>query len=184
MTEQKRKGRILVCTGTGKGKTTAALGMALRSLGHGRRVLVLEFIKGRRSTGEYLALEKMKENGWPVDIRAMGDGFVYHRESPSSSLEKKKKIAEEAWQEAAREIQSGEWDLVILDEINYAVHIGFVREEDVLRAMKEKPEPMDLVLTGRYASQKIIELADTVTDMQPVKHAYADGIPAMEGIEY
>lgn len=179
------KGRILVNTGDGKGKTTAALGLALRAWGQGMRVLILQFIKGNNQCGEHKAIEKLSQLDYRIEIRTMGDGFVYYRKNETEeSIRHKKQLAAEAWKEMVRETGSGNWDVIICDEINYAIHIGFITEEATETWLKGKPENVTVVLTGRYATDKIIELADTVTEMKKIKHGYDEGIRAIKGIEY
>jgi cob(I)alamin adenosyltransferase len=152
-----RRGLIIVNTGPGKGKTTAAMGTALRAVGNGMRVLMLQFIKGSWHYGELDA------------AKAFGEKFI---------------MVEEAWAEGDRAIQSGEWDLVILDEINYAISYGMLDPAKVIETLRHKPEMVHVILTGRNAHPTIVELADTVTEMRQVKHAYEKGVLAQRGIEY
>jgi len=173
------KGLILVNTGDGKGKTTAALGMALRAWGQGMKVLTLQFIKGDRRPGESTAAEKL---GPGFEIRPMGKGFIHNdgEESPDRHVH----AAREALNVAVSEMNSGKYDLIILDEILYALHYGLVSIEDVLDLMAGKPERLHLVLTGRYAPPEIIRLADLVTEMKEIKHPFTKGVYAQRGIEY
>lgn len=173
------KGLTLVFTGNGKSKTTAALGMGLRAWGQGMKVLVLQFIKGGWRYGELKAAEKL---GPGFEIRQMGEGFI--RDSGGDGLEAHRDAAQKALEEARRAVSRPEHDLVILDEINYAVHYGLVDLKDVLELIRSKPPHLHLVLTGRNAAPEVIELADLVTEMKEIKHPYAAGIPAQKGIEF
>ena len=179
MAEQKKSGLILVNTGNGKGKTTAALGMGLRAWGQGMKVLVLQFIKGGWKYGELKAAEKM---GPDFEIRQMGEGFIKGPED--QSLEEHRHAAAEALAAAKTEISSGKYDLIILDEILYAINYGLVALSDALDLMALKPDNLHLVLTGRNAPPEIIEQADLVTEMKEIKHHYTKGIPAQKGIEF
>jgi len=173
------KGLILIHTGPGKGKTTAALGTGLRAVGAGLRVLMLQFIKGSWHYGE---LDAVQSFGDRFVIRQMGRGFVkIGAEKPDPE---DVRLVEEAWQEAVREMQSGHWDLVILDEINYAISYHMLAPEPVAEFLRAKPENLHVILTGRNAHPLLVELADTVTEMRDVKHAYQKGIQAQRGIEY
>jgi cob(I)alamin adenosyltransferase len=174
-----RRGLIIVNTGPGKGTTTAAMGTALRAVGNGMRVLMLQFIKGSWHYGE---LDAVKAFGDKFIMKQMGRGFVkVGAEKPDPE---DVRMVEEAWAESAQAIQSGEWDLVILDEINYAISYGMLDPAKVAAALKEKPEMVHVILTGRNAHPTIVELADTVTEMRQVKHAYEKGVLAQRGIEY
>ncbi len=177
------KGLVLINTGDGKGKTTAALGTAFRAWGDGQRVLILQFIKGAWKYGE---LEAVKALGERIRIMPMGDGFVFHNKDRSDAalFEEKKKKAEQAWTVVEEEVSGGKWDLIVLDEINYAVHFGLVDVSQVVRLVKERPDSLNLILTGRCAAPELIELADTVTEMKMVKHAFQKGIRARKGIEF
>lgn len=175
------KGLTLVYTGDGKGKTTAAVGICVRAVGHGFKVLMLQFIKSpKRSYGEQVSLEKLG-----VEVRQLGIGFTWLK-TPEEHREAFKK----AWSMAKQEIQSGDYDLIILDELNNALAITDFPIDDVLpRAeiidvIKNRPEHMHIVVTGRSACQEMIEIADLVSEMQPVKHYYEEGIPAVLGLEF
>lgn len=176
------RGLILVNTGDGKGKTTAALGVALRAFGQGRKVLILQFIKGGQAYGELKGIEKLGEG---IEIRPMGKGFIFHnKEATPAELEAHHKAAEGAWSMLLDEVNSSKWDLVIMDEINYAVKYGLIDVDRVVDMLLHKPKTLDVILTGRDAHPKIIDLADTVTEMKVVKHAYQKGIKAKKGIEF
>lgn len=177
--EGQKKGLVVVNTGNGKGKTTAALGTALRAWGQGLKVLVLQFIKGGWKYGELKAAERLGEG---FEIRQMGEGFI--KGPQDNSLEEHRRAAREALSQARREIFSGKYDLIVLDEILYAVHYGLVELSELLNIIKERPSGLHLILTGRYAPPEIIEAADLVTEMVEVKHPFASGLPAQKGIEY
>ena len=180
-----QKGLVLINTGNGKGKTTAALGVAFRAWGDGQRVLILQFIKGAWKYGELEAVKALGEGNGRIEIRPMGDGFVFHNKGEdNAAYEEKKKKAQAAWKVVEEEVMSDKWDLVILDEINYAIHFGMVDTAAVTALIEKKPERLNLIFTGRYAPQELIDLADTVTDMTIVKHAYEKGIKARKGIEF
>ncbi len=174
-----RRGLILINTGPGKGKTTAALGTAMRAVGCGMKVLMLQFIKGSWHYGELDAAEAF---GGDFVLKQMGRGFV--KVGGAETDPEDVRLVEQAWAEARQAIDSGEWDLVILDEINYAISYKMLDAERVAEALRAKPEMVHVILTGRNAHPLLIELADTVTEMREVKHAYQRGILAQRGIEY
>src|SRR5213594_1064578 len=174
-----RRGLIIVNTGPGKGKTTAAMGTALRAVGQGMRVLMLQFLKGSWHYGE---LDAVKAFGDKFVMKQMGRGFVkVGTEKPDPE---DVRMVEQAWTESQQAIHSGDWDLVILDEINYAISYGMLDPAKVAEGLKKKPEMVHVILTGRNAHPTIVELADTVTEMRQVKHAYEKGVMAQRGIEY
>lgn len=180
-----QRGLILVNTGNGKGKTTAALGVALRAVGNGLRVLILQFIKGGSTYGELKGIKALQAAGLPIEIRPMGKGFIFHnKETSEADLIAHKAAAKDAWQMLTDEVVSDNWDLVILDEINYAIKFGLLPVEQVVTLLEAKPIRLHMVLTGRDAKPEIIAKADTVTEMQVVKHAYEQGIKAARGIEF
>ena len=174
-----RRGLIIVNTGPGKGKTTAAMGTALRAVGQGMKVLMLQFLKGSWHYGE---LDAVKAFGDNFVMKQMGRGFV--KVGGAEPDPEDVKMVEEAWNESREAIVSGNWDLVILDEINYAISYGMLDPAKVVEGLKQKPEMVHVILTGRNAHPTIIELADTVTEMRQVKHAYEKGVEAQRGIEY
>ena len=174
-----RRGLIVVNTGAGKGKTTAAMGTALRAVGQGLRVLMLQFLKGSWHYGE---LDAVAAFGGKFVIRQMGRGFV--KAGAEKPDPEDVRMVEQAWAEAERAIHSGEWDLVVLDEINYAISYGMLDPAKVVESLARKPEMVHVILTGRNAHPTIVELADTVTEMRQVKHAYEKGVMAQRGIEY
>lgn len=173
------RGLIIVNTGPGKGKTTAAMGTALRAVGNGMKVLMLQFLKGSWHYGE---LDAVKAFGDNFVMKQMGRGFV--KVGGAETDPEDIRLVEEAWEEARQAIMSGQWDLVILDEINYAISYSMLDPAKVVAALKQKPEQVHVILTGRNAHPTIIELADTVTEMKQVKHAYEKGVLAQRGIEY
>jgi cob(I)alamin adenosyltransferase len=174
-----RRGLIIVNTGPGKGKTTAAMGTGLRAVGQGLRVLMLQFLKGSWHYGE---LDAVQAFGDKFVIRQMGRGFVkVGTEKPDPE---DVRMVEQAWEESEKAIQSGDWDLIILDEINYAITYGMLDAVKVAEGVKRKPEMVHVILTGRNAHPAIVEVADTVTEMRQVKHAYEKGVLAQRGIEY
>lgn len=174
------KGLILVHTGDGKGKTTAGLGLALRAWGSGLRVLILQFIKGGWKYGELEAIERLGQLDGRIEIRPLGLGLMRSDED----REKHIKAAAKALQESERMMVSGQYDLIIFDEINYAVKFGLISLDDVLALLDKKPEKLHVLLTGRDARPELIERADLVTEMKLVKHPYQQGIKAQQGIEF
>jgi cob(I)alamin adenosyltransferase len=174
-----RKGLILIHTGPGKGKTTAAMGTALRAVGNGMKVLMLQFLKGSWHYGELDAAVSFGQN---FVIRQMGRGFVKIGGAETDAEDVR--LVEAAWEEARAAIESGEWDMIILDEINYAIGYGMLDPTRVAETLRGKPEMVHVILTGRNAHPLLVELADTVTEMREVKHAYQKGILAQRGIEY
>jgi cob(I)alamin adenosyltransferase len=173
------RGLIIVNTGPGKGKTTAAMGTALRAVGNGMKVLMLQFLKGSWHYGE---LDAVKAFGDNFVMKQMGRGFV--KVGGAETDPEDIRLVEQAWAEARAAILSANWDLVILDEINYAISYGMLDPAQVVDTLKHKPEQVHVILTGRNAHPTIIELADTVTEMKQVKHAYEKGVMAQRGIEY
>jgi cob(I)alamin adenosyltransferase len=181
--QDSRRGLILINTGAGKGKTTAALGTAFRAAGNGMRVLVLQFLKGSWHYGELDSAEAISgANGFTYVIRQMGRGFV--KVGGAETDPEDLALVQAAWNEASEAILSGDWDLVVLDEINYAIGYKMLDAEDVAGVLRRKPEMLHVILTGRNAPQVLVELADTVTEMREVKHAYQKGILAQRGIEF
>jgi len=169
----------LINTGPGKGKTTAALGTALRAVGNGMRVLMLQFLKGSWHYGELDAVKSFGEN---FVLKQMGNGFVKVGGAETNPADIR--MVEEAWAEAREAIYSGEWDMVVLDEINYAIGYKMLDAETVAEALRGRPEMVHVILTGRNAHPLLVEMADTVTEMREVKHAYTKGILAQRGIEF
>jgi cob(I)alamin adenosyltransferase len=177
MTEAQPRGMIQIYTGTGKGKTTAALGLALRAIGHGQKVFIIQFMKGEEKTGELLSAEKLAPS---LTIRPVGrEGFIVKDHIDSIDVGQARKGLD-----LAREvIKNGVHDMLILDEINVAVSFGLIPVQEVLRLIDEKPADMELVLTGRYAPPEFLERADLVTEMKNIKHYYEKGVPHRVSIE-
>jgi cob(I)alamin adenosyltransferase len=170
-------GLVIVITGNGKGKTTAAFGQALRAIGQGYKVFVLQFMKGRKY-GEFIATEKYLPR---LTVRMSGlDSFVMRDNPAAIDIE----LAQKGLDAAQKAINSGKYDMVILDEINVALDFKLIDLQEVIDIIKNKPAGLDLILTGRYAPPEIIELADTVSEVQEVKHHYSKGIKDRAGIEY
>jgi cob(I)alamin adenosyltransferase len=180
--EKSMKGLVLINTGDGKGKTTAALGLALRAAGHDMKILILQFIKSGRLAGE---AKIIKEKLWPViDIEQLGEGFIRFKDGRPDPTSEQVENARDSFKYARDKIESGEYDLIVLDEINNLVDYKILKVEEVLEAIKGRPEGLCLVLTGRNAPPELIEVADTVTEMKEIKHAFQKGIRARKGIEY
>lgn len=171
------KGLIIVITGNGKGKTTSAFGQALRAIGQGYKVFILQFMKGREY-GEFIAAEKYLPN---LTIRKSGlDSFVMRGKPAAIDIE----LAQKGLDTARKAIMSGKYDMVILDEINVALDFKLIKLKEVLELIKSKPPVLNLILTGRYAAKEIIKIADTVSEVQEIKHHYNAGIKDRAGIEY
>ena len=175
-----KNGLTIVYTGKGKGKTTASLGIALRATGYKKKICMIQFIKGSWHYGE---MESSKRLEPEFEMVAIGKGFVGIIDDKSPK-EDHQKIAKEAIRISNEKIQSGKYDIVILDEINYAVNLNLISLDDVLDLIKSKPENVDLVLTGNYAKEEVIEAADLVTEMKEIKHPFQKGIKAKEGIDF
>lgn len=176
-----KKGLVLINTGNGKGKTTAALGLALRAAGHNFRVLILQFIKRRWKTGEAKIMEKLRPL---IEIEQLGRGFIKFKNGKTQPTSQQIDNAIESFRYAREKIYSGKYDMVILDEINNLIDYGLLKVEDVVDLIKNKPKEISIVLTGRNAHHKLVDIADTVTEMKEIKHAFSKGIRARKGIEY
>ena len=173
-------GLVIVYTGGGKGKTTAALGMALRAVGYGHKVCMIQFIKGSWHYGE---MDSSKKLAPEFELVAIGKGFVGILDD-TSPKEDHEKYAEEAIKVCKDKILSEKYDLIILDEINYAVNLGLINIKSVMDLIKLKPKKLDLVLTGNHAKEEILKLADLVTEMKEIKHPFQSGIKAKKGIDF
>jgi cob(I)alamin adenosyltransferase len=171
------RGLLIVHTGKGKGKSTAAFGMALRCIGHGMKVGVVQFVKGAWSTGERTVLERFPEL---CEIHAMGEGFTWETQDRKRDIE----AAERAWAVAARMIADPEIRFVLLDELNIVLRYDYLPIEPVLEAIKARPADTHVVVTGRNAADTMIEAADLVTEMTLVKHPFREGVKAQAGIEF
>ncbi|MBD2062674.1 cob(I)yrinic acid a,c-diamide adenosyltransferase [Funiculus sociatus GB2-A5] len=172
------KGLIIVNTGNGKGKTTAALGMVLRSLGHGYRVAIVQFIKGAWEPAEKAVFSRYSDQ---LEFHAMGEGFTWETQDKERDIQK----AHAAWETGLNFIRNPDFKLVLLDEINVALKLGFLSVEEVLAGLQEKPTQSHVILTGRGAPAPLIERADLVTEMTLVKHPFREqGVKAQPGIEF
>jgi len=169
-------GLIMVYTGDGKGKTTAAVGQAIRALGHGYRVFMIHFMKGR-DYGEFLATDKMQNL---TLVRAGRDDFVSRDNPDPIDVE----LAENGFAQAEKAVMSGEYNLVVLDEVNVALDYGLIEESRLLELLKNKPQHVAVVLTGRNASPELVKVADTVSEVLAIKHHYDTGADCCKGIEY
>lgn len=179
--QEAKRGLLLVYTGDGKGKTTAALGLAVRATGRGKKVLVVQFIKSpERTYGEKIVFDKLG-----IEIVQKGIGFTW-----TKTPEEHRTALQEAWSYAKEQLLGGAYDVVIFDELNNALAIDRFPVDDVLpladvlETIRSRPKHIHLVITGRSARQEIIEMADLVTEMKPVKHYYDEGIPAVLGVEF
>ena len=177
MAEKKKKGLVVVNTGNGKGKTTAALGVVFRAWGRGMRVRVFQFLKhtGARF-GESRAAEKLD-----IPWSALGDGFTWL----SKDLERTAALAREQWEHVQAAIRADEYDVIVLDEFTYPLHYGWIPVDDVLAVLREKPHMLHVIITGRNAPEALVDFADLVTEMREVKHPYKEqGISAQPGLEF
>ncbi len=178
--KQTTKGLVIIYTGDGKGKTTAALGLCIRAAGYGKKVKIIQFIKGTWHYGELEGIRLLSDH---VELEQMGKGFVGiidDKEDISTHI----KAAESALERARADMHSGKYDILILDELNVALGLRLVKVDAVLDLIAAKPEKLHLVITGRNAHDKVIELADLVTEMREIKHPFRSGILAQEGIDF
>lgn len=174
---ERRRGLIVVNTGEGKGKSSSAFGMAFRAAAWGMKVCVIQFIKGKWKTGEQKAAERFDNIEW----HTLGDGFTWDTNNPEQDIATSRAI----WELCKEKLRSHEFDMLVFDEINYCSSYGWITGEEIAGFLREeRPEWMHVVLTGRNAAPEVVELADTVTEMKPVKHAFEQGIPATQGIEF
>jgi cob(I)alamin adenosyltransferase len=170
------KSLVLVNTGHGKGKSSAAFGVMVRGWARGWRVGVVQFVKGGKwKTGERKLADQLE-----IEWHTLGDGFTWE----STDLERTAELGREAWQVAAAKLASGDYDLLILDELTYPMRYGWVPVDEVVAAIRDRAPRTSVVVTGRNAPDELIEVADTVTEMRKVKHAYDEGISALKGIEF
>jgi cob(I)alamin adenosyltransferase len=169
-------GRILLITGNGKGKTTAALGTAFRALGHGQRVCVIQFLKGQGQYGERLMAKSLDNLDWYI----CGKGFVFTKEN----IDEDREVARQGFDLAEEKIASDLYDLIILDELTYLPLYDFLPVEGIVAALRAKPSRLSIIITGRDAHQQLIDIADTVSVIESIKHAYQQGIKAQKGIEF
>jgi cob(I)alamin adenosyltransferase len=172
------KGLIIVHTGKGKGKSTAAFGMVFRALGHGLPVAIVQFVKGKWQTGERVALEKF---GDLVSINTMGEGFTWDTQDRQRDLA----AARAAWERAKTLIKSGTYRLILLDELNIVLRYDYLPVEEVVAFLRDdKPADVHVIVTGRNAKESLIEIADLVTEMEMLKHPFRSGVKAQKGIEF
>ncbi len=176
-TKTEERGLVIVHTGTGKGKSTAAFGMVLRCIGHGMRVGVVQFVKGVWGTGERVVLDRFPEL---VTCRAMGEGFTWETQDRARDIA----AARAAWEEAKAMIADPSYRMVLLDELNIVLRYDYLPLAEVLETLKAKPRDLHVVVTGRNAKPELVELADLVTEMTLVKHPFRGGVKAQKGIEF
>jgi cob(I)alamin adenosyltransferase len=175
-TEAGRQALVIVLTGHGKGKTTAALGVVLRAWGRGMKTVVLQFVKARTANyGENRAARKLG-----IEMIPLGEGFTWL----SKDIEKDKGTARECWEMARQKIDSGQYDIVVLDEMTYPMTYGWIPVEEVIDTLRRRPQGLHVIITGRDAPQELIDFADLVTEMQEVKHPYKKGVKARPGIDF
>lgn len=182
--KKKTGGVLIVYTGAGKGKSTAAFGLLTRALGHGLKIAVVQFTKGKWSTGERLFFQSphLKDN---IAFFSMGDGFTWETQDKAQDIDK----AQAAWQKAVSLIEEARatpprWNIILLDELNHILRYGYLDETMVLNALRERPAGLHVVVTGRSALASLIAMADTVTEMKNIHHAYQKGFRAQKGIEF
>ncbi|MEM2141145.1 MAG: cob(I)yrinic acid a,c-diamide adenosyltransferase [Nitrososphaera sp.] len=174
------RGLVIVYTGKGKGKTTAALGIVLRAVGHGYKVGMIQFIKGEWYYGELTSSKRLEPE---FEMIAAGKGFVGIIDD-DHPIEDHQDAAKQALSIAREKLASGAYDVLILDEINYAVKLNLLSEQDVLDLIKSRPQKTTIVLTGNYAPESVLQVADLITEMREVKHPYQSGIKAKKGIDF
>lgn len=173
---QEDKGTFVLLTGNGKGKSSSALGMVARALGHGMKVGVVQFLKGEWNTGEIDFFKKQPNVQWEI----MPAGFTWETQNRESDVAS----SLQAWEKASAMLSDNSIDLVVLDELTYLLHYEYLNEDEVLAALMKRPENQHLVVTGRGASNALVELADTVSEIKEVKHAFKRGIKAQKGLEF
>lgn len=177
MEQRLERGLVQVYTGDGKGKTSAAFGLALRAVGRGLKVYIIQFIKGGFDYGELYAIKRLPN----FELRAFGRGKFVTDVPPN---EDDVKLATEAFELAREVVNGGKFDVVVLDEINVALHLKLIETMEVVDLIRHKPKHVELILTGRYAPSEIVELAELVTEMKPTKHPYTKGITPRKGIDF
>ncbi|MFK0378796.1 cob(I)yrinic acid a,c-diamide adenosyltransferase [Pandoraea sp. NPDC090278] len=173
---QRDCGVIVITTGNGKGKSSSGFGMVVRAMGHGMKTGVVQFIKGAIPTGEEKFLRRFPEE---CEFHVMGEGYTWETQDRTRDIAK----AEAAWEQARRMLQDASFGLVLFDELNIALKLGYLDVNTVIADLQARPDMQHVVITGRGAPQALIDAANTVTDMTPVKHAFADGIRAQPGVE-
>jgi cob(I)alamin adenosyltransferase len=184
MSGKRRRGLILVVTGDGKGKTTSALGLAFRALGNGFRVFMVQYIKGKWKTGEKKLADLLRAHpdhlGLDIEIRPMGDGFTWITQNREQDMATTRQI----WEVSKEAIAAQRYDLVILDEINVVMKLGYLDPQEVVAFLQTKDPDLHVVLTGRGAPPEVIALADMVSEVKMIKHHYKAGVKAQQGIEF
>ena len=176
-TKNIEKGLLIVHTGKGKGKTTAAMGMVCRAIGHGQRVAIIQFIKGAWATGEKMVFEAFPEQ---VTMRAMGEGFTWETQDRQRDIE----MARQAWDVAKSYIADPAYKMVLCDELNIALRYDYLPMDGVLATLRDRSSDKHVIITGRNARDELIEIADLVTEMTLIKHPFRSGVKAQEGIEF
>lgn len=176
-TKTREKGLVMVHTGKGKGKSTAAFGVVFRALGNGMKVGVVQFVKGKWQTGERVILEKL---GDQVTMTAMGDGFTWETQDRQRDID----AAKAAWERAKAMILDDEHDMVLCDELNIVLRYDYLDVNDIIETLKQKPEMKHVLITGRNAKDELMDFADLVTEMTMIKHPFRDGVKAQVGIEF
>ena len=172
----KEKGVIVITTGNGKGKSSSGFGMVARALGHGMKVGIVQFIKGAMSTGEESFFRRFPDE---VEYHVMGDGFTWNTQDREQDV----KTATLAWEKAKRMLSDERYDLILLDELNIVLKYQYLPIDEVIKDLQSRPEMQHVVITGRAAKDELIKIADTVTEMKDVKHAFRSGIKAQKGVE-
>src|SRR5262245_12982984 len=184
MSNKRRRGLVIVITGDGKGKTTSSLGLAFRALGNGFRVFMVQYIKGKWKTGEKKLADLLRSHadhlGLDFEIRPMGDGFTWVTQNREQDIATTRQI----WEVSKEAIASGRYDLVILDEINVVMKLGYLDPKEVIEVLKTRDPNLHMLLTGRGAPPEVCEVADLVSEVNAVKHHYKAGIKAQQGIEF
>ncbi len=176
-TKTQEKGLIIVHTGKGKGKSTAAFGIVFRSLGHGHKVGIVQFVKGAWETGERDVLMRFEDQ---VTFKTMGEGFTWETQDRQRDIA----AAKAAWEEAKKMIADPAYNLVLLDELNIVLRYDYLAVDEIIEVLNNKPEMTHVIVTGRNAKEELIEIADLVTEMTQIKHPFRDGVKAQEGIEF
>jgi cob(I)alamin adenosyltransferase len=176
-TKTQEKGLVIVHTGKGKGKSTAAFGLVFRSLGHGHKVGVVQFVKGAWETGERDVLMKFKDQ---VTFKTMGEGFTWETQDRQRDIS----AAKSAWEEAKKMIADPSYNLILLDELNIVLRYDYLPLDEIIEVLENKPEMTHVIITGRNAKDELIEIADLVTEMTQIKHPFRDGVKAQVGIEF
>jgi cob(I)alamin adenosyltransferase len=174
------KGLIIVHTGAGKGKSTAAFGMAIRSLGQGMKVDIVQFIKGAIPTGEAAFIAKIASMGFPIEMHTLGEGFTWKTQDRDRDIA----TAAKGWAKAIELMEDPSFDMIILDELNIATKYEYVAPATVVEALKKKRPMLHVVITGRNASPELLEIADLASEMKVIKHPYAHGVKPQRGVEY